>query len=91
MQFMTHYSCNPTLIGRCAQVESNINAGRQDVPAEGPSGLKHGVSITDGCVDWDSTVVMLRRLNEVSIGSDLSKHLLLISFLFRPLFADAHW
>ncbi|KAI6120281.1 3-deoxy-7-phosphoheptulonate synthase [Pisolithus croceorrhizus] len=45
-------------------VESHINAGRQDVPAEGPSGLKHGVSITDACVDWETTVAMLDRLNE---------------------------
>ncbi|KAI6030282.1 3-deoxy-7-phosphoheptulonate synthase [Pisolithus marmoratus] len=45
-------------------IESHINAGRQDVPAEGPSGLKHGVSITDACVDWETTVGMLDRLNE---------------------------
>jgi 3-deoxy-7-phosphoheptulonate synthase len=45
-------------------VESNINAGRQDVPHEGPSGLKHGVSITDACVDWETTVTMLDKLNE---------------------------
>ncbi|KAI6147903.1 3-deoxy-7-phosphoheptulonate synthase [Pisolithus tinctorius] len=45
-------------------VESHINAGRQDVPAEGPSGLKYGVSITDACVDWETTVGMLDRLNE---------------------------
>jgi len=45
-------------------IESHINAGRQDVPAEGPAGLKHGVSITDACVDWDTTIGMLDRLNE---------------------------
>jgi len=45
-------------------VESHINAGRQDVPEEGPSGLKYGVSITDACVDWETTVGMLDRLNE---------------------------
>lgn len=45
-------------------IESNINAGRQDVPPEGPSGLKHGVSITDACVDWETTVTMLDKLNE---------------------------
>ncbi|THH09654.1 hypothetical protein EW146_g8625 [Bondarzewia mesenterica] len=44
-------------------IESHINAGRQDVPAEGPAGLKHGVSITDACVDWETTVGMLDRLN----------------------------
>ncbi|KAG2344323.1 3-deoxy-7-phosphoheptulonate synthase [Suillus weaverae] len=44
-------------------IESHINSGRQDVPAEGPSALKHGVSITDACVDWECTVGMLDRLN----------------------------
>lgn len=48
-------------------IESNINAGRQDVPPEGPSGLKRGVSITDACVDWDTTVTMLHRLNEACL------------------------
>ena len=47
-------------------VESHINAGRQDVPPEGPSALKHGVSITDACVDWEATVEMLDKLNQVS-------------------------
>ena len=46
-------------------VESHINAGRQDVPPEGPSALKHGVSITDACVDWATTVTMLDKLNQV--------------------------
>ncbi|KAI0063297.1 3-deoxy-7-phosphoheptulonate synthase [Artomyces pyxidatus] len=45
-------------------VESHIHEGRQDVPAEGPAGLKYGVSITDACVDWETTVGMLDRLNE---------------------------
>lgn len=48
-------------------IESNINEGRQDVPAEGPQGLKYGVSITDACVDWDTTVTMLKRLNEAAL------------------------
>ena len=46
-------------------IESHINSGRQDVPPEGASGLKHGVSITDACVDWETTVGMLDRLNQV--------------------------
>lgn len=45
-------------------VESHINAGRQDVPPEGPGALKHGVSITDACVDWPTTVEMLDKLNQ---------------------------
>jgi 3-deoxy-7-phosphoheptulonate synthase len=47
-------------------IESNINAGRQDVPDEGPQGLKYGVSITDACIDWERTVGLLTQLNEVS-------------------------
>ncbi|KAK7688466.1 3-deoxy-7-phosphoheptulonate synthase [Cerrena zonata] len=45
-------------------IESHINGGRQDVPPEGPQGLKHGISITDACVDWEMTVGMLDELNE---------------------------
>jgi len=45
-------------------IESHINEGRQDVPEEGPSGLKYGVSITDACVNWEMTVDMLNKLNE---------------------------
>lgn len=47
-------------------IESNINEGRQDVPPEGPTALKYGVSITDGCVNWDTTIQLLRDLNNVS-------------------------
>jgi 3-deoxy-7-phosphoheptulonate synthase len=43
-------------------IESNINEGNQKVPPEGPSGLKKGVSITDACIDWDSTVGVLEDL-----------------------------
>ncbi|OTB00502.1 hypothetical protein M426DRAFT_65812 [Hypoxylon sp. CI-4A] len=43
-------------------IESNINEGNQKVPAEGPSGLKKGVSITDACIDWDSTIQVLEDL-----------------------------
>ena len=46
-------------------IESHINSGRQDVPPEGASGLRHGISITDACVDWETTVEMLDRLNQV--------------------------
>ena len=43
-------------------IESNIYEGNQKVPAEGPSALKKGVSITDACIDWDTTVEVLERL-----------------------------
>ena len=43
-------------------IESNINEGNQKVPPEGPSGLKKGVSITDACINWDTTVTVLEQL-----------------------------
>jgi 3-deoxy-7-phosphoheptulonate synthase len=35
-------------------IESNINAGNQPIP-ENLADLKYGVSITDGCIDWETT------------------------------------
>ncbi|KAL9602745.1 MAG: hypothetical protein Q9219_001588 [cf. Caloplaca sp. 3 TL-2023] len=43
-------------------IESNLHEGQQKVPAEGPQALKHGVSITDACIDWDSTAEVLENL-----------------------------
>ncbi|KAE9377113.1 phospho-2-dehydro-3-deoxyheptonate aldolase-like protein [Stipitochalara longipes BDJ] len=45
-------------------IESNINEGNQKVPAEGPAGLKKGVSITDACINWENTVEVLEGLAE---------------------------
>jgi len=45
-------------------IGSHINAGRQDIPPEGPQGLKYGVSITDACINWAAMVPMLDKLNE---------------------------
>ena len=42
-------------------IESHINSGRQDIPPMGAKGLKYGVSITDACVDWATTVPMLDK------------------------------
>lgn len=62
-------------------IESHINGGRQDVPSTGPADLKHGVSITDACVDWEVTVKMLDELNEavgkrraIAISNGLQAH-----------------
>lgn len=43
-------------------IESNLEEGSQKVPPEGPSALKRGVSITDACIGWDTTVEVLERL-----------------------------
>lgn len=41
-------------------VESNLVAGRQDLVPGKP--LVYGQSITDGCIDWESSVAVLERL-----------------------------
>ncbi|KAK2069648.1 hypothetical protein P8C59_004205 [Phyllachora maydis] len=43
-------------------IESNINEGSQKVPKEGKAALKYGVSITDACIGWDTTVSVLDTL-----------------------------
>jgi 3-deoxy-7-phosphoheptulonate synthase len=45
-----------------AMIESNLVAGRQDVVPGKP--LTYGQSITDGCIDWDTTVSALNLLAE---------------------------
>ena len=48
---------NRSLVG--VMIESNIVAGKQAIPAD-LSQLKYGCSVTDGCVDWETTETMLR-------------------------------
>ncbi|MBW0477381.1 hypothetical protein O181_017096 [Austropuccinia psidii MF-1] len=48
-------------------IESNIKEGRQDIPPEGREGLKHGVSVTDGCVNFETTLQMLRKLQSAVV------------------------
>ena len=45
-------------------IESHLNEGKQGEPKNGQiDQLKYGVSITDGCVGWETTVDMLDKLN----------------------------
>ncbi len=44
-------------------IESNLEAGNQSIPAD-PRDLKYGVSITDKCVDWQTTEEMLTKACE---------------------------
>ena len=39
-------------------LESNLEAGSQKIPAD-LSQLRYGVSVTDGCIDWESTESLL--------------------------------
>jgi 3-deoxy-7-phosphoheptulonate synthase len=41
-------------------VESHLKAGNQ--PILDPNDLLYGVSVTDGCIDWDATVELLNGL-----------------------------
>ena len=45
-------------------IESNIVEGSQKVPSEGRVGLKRGISITDACIGWETTVEVLKQLAE---------------------------
>jgi 3-deoxy-7-phosphoheptulonate synthase len=48
---------NKSLLG--VMIESNIVGGNQSIPAD-LSQLKYGCSVTDGCVDWETTEKMIR-------------------------------
>ena len=48
----------PSVIG--AMVESNLGFGNQSFP-QPIEDLKYGVSITDGCIDWETTETMIRK------------------------------
>lgn len=48
---------NKSLVG--VMIESNIEAGNQKIPAD-LSELKYGCSVTDACIDWETTAQMLR-------------------------------
>jgi 3-deoxy-7-phosphoheptulonate synthase len=50
---------NHSVVG--VMIESNINAGNQSIPND-LSMLKYGVSITDGCIDWQTTEEALRSM-----------------------------
>jgi 3-deoxy-7-phosphoheptulonate synthase len=49
---------NHAIIG--LMVESNLHAGSQKIPQD-LGQLRYGVSVTDACVDWDTTERILRQ------------------------------
>jgi 3-deoxy-7-phosphoheptulonate synthase len=51
---------NRSLVGY--MIESNIGAGNQSIP-EDLSQLEYGVSVTDGCIDWETTETSIRMLH----------------------------
>jgi 3-deoxy-7-phosphoheptulonate synthase len=44
-------------------IESNLNAGNQPIP-ENLADLKYGVSVTDGCIDWETTQTLLHQMHK---------------------------
>lgn len=53
---------NDSIVG--LMIESNLKAGKQAIPAN-LSELEYGVSVTDGCIDWDTTEASLRQLRDM--------------------------
>jgi 3-deoxy-7-phosphoheptulonate synthase len=52
---------NRSIVG--IMLESHLNAGSQPLGPD-PSTLRYGVSITDACLDWDTTAQVLRDARE---------------------------
>jgi len=52
---------NKSIVG--LMIESNINAGSQSIPANLDE-LAYGVSVTDGCIGWETTEQCLRAMRE---------------------------
>ncbi|MCC2667723.1 MAG: 3-deoxy-D-arabinoheptulosonate-7-phosphate synthase [Armatimonadetes bacterium] len=52
---------NSSIVG--LMLEGHLFAGRQDVPAD-PKELRYGVSITDGCIDWETTEQLILDAHE---------------------------
>ena len=49
---------NRSIVG--VMIESNLHEGKQGIPKD-LAQLKHGVSVTDACVSWETTQQMLRK------------------------------
>lgn len=52
---------NKSIVG--LMVESHLKGGRQDIP-ENLCDLEYGKSVTDGCIDWDTTEQVLLEMHE---------------------------
>ncbi|WLF83137.1 3-deoxy-7-phosphoheptulonate synthase [Moraxella sp. ZY210820] len=52
---------NKSIVG--LMVESHLKGGRQDIPSN-LADLEYGKSVTDGCIDWDTTEKVLLEMHE---------------------------
>jgi 3-deoxy-7-phosphoheptulonate synthase len=56
---------SPHIMGM--MLESHLHAGNQKL-GRGTEGLKYGVSVTDPCIDWETTERVLREADR-ALGS----------------------
>ena len=56
---------NRSIVG--LMLESHINKGNQPIPDD-LSRLEYGVSVTDGCIDWDTTQSAIRNMRDTLKG-----------------------
>ena len=52
---------NSSIVG--LMIESNLKAGNQSIPND-LTQLEYGVSVTDGCIDWETTETCLRAIRD---------------------------
>jgi 3-deoxy-7-phosphoheptulonate synthase len=57
---------NQSIVG--LMLESHLKAGNQAIPKD-LSQLEYGVSITDPCIDWDTTESLLLKLHDTLLAS----------------------
>lgn len=53
---------NQSIIG--IMLESHLNPGNQKADGKKPEELEYGVSITDGCIDWESTENLIAQTRD---------------------------
>ncbi|MDJ0780523.1 MAG: 3-deoxy-7-phosphoheptulonate synthase [Desulfosarcinaceae bacterium] len=63
---------NRAIIG--IMLESNLNAGNQKIP-EDLKELAYGISITDACIDWETTASIIQSANEQFAGQRTNGHM----------------
>ena len=60
-------------------LESNIKAGNQKIPSDlrgfDKSDLEYGVSVTDGCIDWETTALSLKEAHKSIASSTQGPHM----------------
>jgi len=54
-------------------IESNLKGGKQSIPAD-RADLQHGKSITDACLDWQTTADALKEFSKLLSGKLENRH-----------------